>query len=495
MTTSKERGTPMKKAIVLMIALIMLMALSACKVVPDVAFAVDNDTERIVEQATDEDTGTKVSNVEIPEINYTFTTSAVDGNLTVNVDAPVIVPESQVPMAKVSETGFTQEQVTTVFYYLFPDEKPSTGLNVPGVLTKTEIKDLIAMYEKWIDEGTLEQNSLYTNEEIGDEIASLEKQYETAPEEEPELDAEVSDGTMTLELTGGDKYAGEEILELDAQTDDYRIAVTVPVDENGYRENYFSFGSKDGHWFSDLNAVKIDENNWSAAAQGKLTTTYEDAKAICDGFFDALNISDVALCDAFIIDDEQTEEGHAREAQNYAYQFNYVRTVNGFPVANMSYLSSVGDDNRYPWMYEYIMFRVSDNGIEDICWHAHTTTGEIINDDTGVIDFDEAKEIFETMVVTKYGDSEQWQIGLDKVNVDIDEVALSLVRVREQDEIERNGIYMPAWVFYGNVKREYKDCEFVNYGWELGNGYPFTKYPVLVINAIDGSIIDPVRGY
>lgn len=99
------------------------------------------------------------------------------------------------------------------------------------------------------------------------------------------------------------------------------------------------------------------------------------------------------------------------------------------------------------------------------------------------------------MVVTKYGDNEQWPITLDKVNVDIDEVVLSLVRVREQDETERNGIYMPAWVFYGNVKQEYKDCDFVNYGWELYSDFPFTKYPELVINAIDGSIIDPVRGY
>lgn len=495
MTTSKERGIPMKKAIVLIIALMMLLALSACKVAPDVAYAVDNDTERIVEQATDEDTGTKISNVEVPESNYTFTTSAVDGNLTVNVDAPVIVPESQIPMAKVTETGFTQEQVTTVFNYLFPDEKPCTGINVPGVLTKTEIKDLIAMYEKWIEEGTLEQKSLYTNEEIGDEIASLKIQHEHAPDEEPELDIEVSDGTMTLELTGGDKYAGEEILDLDAQTDDYRIFVTVPVDNNGYKENYFSFSSRNGHWFSDRNAVKIDENSWSAKAQGKLTTTYEDAKALCDDFFDALSISDVALSDAFIIDDEETTEGHAHDAGNYAYQFNYVRTVNGFPVANMSYLSSEGDDNRYPWQYEHIMLRVSDNGIEDICWQAHTTTGEIINDDTGVIDFEEAREIFETMVVTKYGDSEQWETFLKKVNVDIDEVALSLVRVREQDETERNGIYMPAWVFYGNVKRGYKECDFENYGWDLGNDYPFSKYPVLVINAIDGSIIEPIRGF
>ena len=59
---------------------------------------------------------------------------------------------------------------------------------------------------------------------------------------------------------------------------------------------------------------------------------------------------------------------------------------------------------------------------------------------------------------------------------------------------------MPAWVFYGNIKRKYEKNEYepqghVSYGWDLGSEYPFTKYPVLIINAVDGSVIDPTKGY
>jgi hypothetical protein len=97
-----------------------------------------------------------------------------------------------------------------------------------------------------------------------------------------------------------------------------------------------------------------------------------------------------------------------------------------------------------PCGYEFITFRVSDNGIADITWHFHTTTGEIINNDTGVISFEE-----------------------------------------------------PAWVFYGNIQKEikYDGYEFVPYGWNHGSQNPFMKYPVLIINAVDGSIIDPSKGY
>lgn len=139
------------------------------------------------------------------------------------------------------------------------------------------------------------------------------------------------------------------------------------------------------------------------------------------------------------------------------------------------------------------MFWVSDRGIEYLLWRSHTTTGEIINEDTGVIDFEEAWEIFETMIVTIYGASGEWPTDLTNVSINIDDISLSLVRVREQNASGRSGIYTPTWGFYGNVKQEIGDD--VLYGWNTLSEYLPAKFPVLVINAIDGSIIDMDKGY
>ena len=496
----------MKRTITLILAAMSLLALTACQTTPDEEFIVQKDTERMVEQAADDSAGTKVSKLKVPDGNYIYSISTADGKLTINVDAPVSVPESEkIPTARVSETGFTQEQVTAFFNYLSPDEKPVTGANEPPVMTKDDIQELILRYKQYIAEGTTMDYAMCTEEEMEEEIKNLEKQYETAPETAPELDTQVSDGTMTTEITGGDKYSGEEILVLDAQTEEKSICVTVPVDENGNWENYLGFHMDDGlgTQYSEMNAVRIDETNWQAETEGKLTITYEDAKALCDGFFKAGNITDVVLSDAFIIDDEEslppeefiTTEEQPSGPENYVYQFHYVRTIGDALVANMSHLCSGGDEYSSEWMYENIMFRVNDNGILSIGWNAHTTTGEIINDDTGVISFEKAQEIFETMIVTTYGATEAWPKSLAEVSIDIDDIALSLVRVREQNAPGRNGIYMPAWVFYGNIKKEDKDSNWVSYGWSLGSQYPFTKYPVLIVNAVDGSIIDPSKGY
>jgi hypothetical protein len=335
-----------------------------------------------------------------------------------------------------------------------------------------------------------------------EEIKSLEKQYESAPVTKPLPSTQISDGTMTAKTTGGDKYAGEEILSLDVRTKDTGITVCVPVHENGNWENYLAFMrdkyiSSQGQ-FSEKNAMRVDATNWQAATKSKLKISYEDAKKLCDGFFEAGNIADVALSDVFVIDDERTDHGDGRsnKAENYAYQFHYVRTAGGSPVANMSYLCSE-DDNSLPWMYERITFWVNDNGILSITWQSHTTTGDIINEDTKVISFEEARKIFETMIVTTYGASGEWETPLTDVSIDIDGIDLSLVRVSEQNASGRNGIYTPAWVFYGNVKKNYKigDNNIVQYGWDIGIQNPFAKYPVLIINAVDGSIIDPVKGY
>lgn len=494
---SRSKHSAILMAGALAVLLIVMSLLAACQPTPEVEFVVRKDTEQMVQQAADNTAGQKVSKLKVPDGSYTYQTSAADGKLTINVNAAVTVPESEkIPTVRVSETGFTQEQVTAFFNYLFPDEQPVTGDNVPHEMTKAEIQELIVTYKQYIADGTTE-DKMFTEEEMKEEIERLEKEYKSAPETAPELDIDVSDGTMTAATTGGDKYAGEELLVLDAGTDKKRIYVSVPVSDNIHNENYLIFHMNNGPFYSDLNAIRLDEANWSEVTQGKLSISYQDAKALCDGFFAAGNITDVALSDVFMIDDEETTEGHEHAAQHYAYEFCYVRTVGGSPAANMSYLYSAGDDTSLPWQYERISFWVSDNGIDSVDWAAHTTPGDMINADTGVIDFEEAREIFEKMIVTTYGTSTEWPKELANVSIDIDEIDLSLVRVREQNAPGRNGIYTPAWVFYGNIKKEhdFEGYKSVSYGWNLSRQSPFVKYPVLIVNAVDGSIIDPEKGY
>ena len=62
-------------------------------------------------------------------------------------------------------------------------------------------------------------------------------------------------------------------------------------------------------------------------------------------------------------------------------------------------------------------------------------------------------------------------------------MGFSLLRIREINTIERTGLYVPAWVFYGG---------------RLIDQNPDKKWApriVFALNAIDGSVIDMEMGY
>lgn len=94
-----------RKIIALSLALITAFSLAACQATPEQEFIVQKDTERMIEQARDEEHGTTAAELGVPEENYTFSATGADGRLVVNVDAPVIVPSANIPTARVSATG------------------------------------------------------------------------------------------------------------------------------------------------------------------------------------------------------------------------------------------------------------------------------------------------------------------------------------------------------------------------------------------------------
>ena len=110
--------------------------------------------------------------------------------------------------------------------------------------------------------------------------------------------------------------------------------------------------------------------------------------------------------------------------------------------------------------------------------------------------FDEIIGIFETMVKTEYeAYVDQWTDGHGEMDIDISAIQLGLVRVREPNVNNATGLMVPAWVFYWNNKMTYGDGH-VSYDSHGNNASVWNKepFPILIINAIDGSIIDLARG-
>ena len=513
-----------RKIIALSLALITAFSLAACQPTPEQEFIAKKDTDRLIEQAGAQEGGTKLSDLGLPDGNYKWSATGADGNLKINVNAKIAVPEGKLPTARVTAAGFEQETVTKLFDYLFPDEKPLNTTSDISILTKEDIQNSILLIKKHIAEGTTEKDMMMSEEEALEEIERLEQALKIAPETTPSQEYPVeSDGTMLPSKTGAYGNAGalweEDILMLNARTDNANIVVCTPASNNKRTEAYFNFNyRKEKDVYTEYNYVASEVNEADGdlpqAAQGKLKLSFHDAKKLCEEFLAAGEITDMQLGRAYIVCDgyKNSPDGPAlnNNPEHFAYDLYYVRTIDRSPSVSLVDMygtvfvdaSSESDSEQVsiPWMYETLSFRVDDSGLANIYWQSPAETGEVLSEDTNLMAFDEIRKVFEAMIIRKYEPKAQPENYSDikdiNIEIDISEVKLGVVRVRTQNSGGREGIYIPAWVFYGQ--------KISNETYEGGNNltlYNNAIYdagidkPLMVINAVDGSIIDLSKGH
>lgn len=464
----------MKKTISILVILITVLVLAACGKTEEVTI-IPTDMERIVELSLDSQSDDSLAEeapqapaVEYTQEHYTFLTTAADGLLTVDVDADVRYPETlQLPVARVSAVGFTQEQASAYFDYFFAGEQPIVVENNGAAkVTKQSLRDLIALYEQQIDDGTILQQQQLTEEEAREEIKRLEAQIPDAPDTVPP--DVISDGTM-LPGVWMNNDEPEELLELNVKTDDKWLDIYTPVNADEHAEGHLFYDRRDTDGFYEATMTTLEPNT---TIEG-MSTTWDEAEALCEDFLSVCGVNDMAVGEAFQLD----ENGRS------AYRFNFVRTVAGVTLA-VNHETTTYKGAKTPWGYEILTITVDDGGICDIGWSSPAETTEIVNPAANAIAFSQAAEIFETMVAENYTQKTERYDGMKwNVTVSVDEIVLSLLRIRDVSTDERTGLYVPAWVFYGKTTT---------------NGYPDKNWGpqiVFAINALDGTVIDMEQGY
>ena len=470
----------MKKAIsIIAAALATAMLFSGCQATPDEPVVIGKDMEQMLEKAQDTQTSAEAQNLSdqygIPE-RLTKELSGADGKLSIHVDAPITVPEAAMPVVKVKAEGFSQETATALFHYFMDGKTAMTYNPGPPVITKSDIEETILLYKLQIANGTIEEQQLMTPEEAEEEIKRLEEEYKIAPtvaDDEPA----VSDGTMLpyeeSYSSNGQTVTKEKIYELSVKAGEENLRVRRPEQDNGSLTGFFQYSANDDYGRFYNGAPRVLPEN--APENERPALSLEEAGALCEEVFEAMGVSDVQLAQAYV----------TGTPGDYAYIIYYVRTVKGFPVALCTETFGSSESGvSLPWNYEQIRFLVTDNGIEEINWDSPTVTGEVVTENSKLLSWQEINEIFETILFTIYEPQTEFESDDRNIDVNISDIQLSLLRVRENNAQGRTGFYVPAWVFYGE---EYLD------GSLYVNGVD--KHILLAINAVDGSVIDLAKGY
>ena len=171
------------------------------------------------------------------------------------------------------------------------------------------------------------------------------------------------------------------------------------------------------------------------------------------------------------------------EAREYAYLVECSRIIDGTPIAVMDGYSRLDPKTSVAvdWYYESMKLLLSDAGLLGFRWESPIEADETVVETAQLLPFDAVMDVFRKMMPIRYASSFE-----DRTEVfQISEIRLELVRVLEQNA-PNSGLLIPAWCFYGTNRTDSDSPDWVwteTYGCQL------------MLNAVDGSIIDPETGY
>lgn len=518
----------MKKHICI-ILLAALLLLCACQPTPDEPVVVGKDNEAMIEKAKETSAPAPVGTALKEQLGCpkVFSVSFTDETkkLTVTGEAPVILPDTDgVPLLFVEADRFSQETVSAFFnrlcgdvtMYEYPTETPKYAIRDQ---MEQNMREIEALREKGVpdDDGELAWRLR--------DMENLQKALVDAPDE---VELISSDGTLhKAEMT----FQGKQRGTMDAlsvlsepftsnggrhfsvynDADYTNDGVDTFVDEQGNVQGFNpqsgsrltyvreggdllgSYASGTLIWDvtreseSDEPAAFPDITipGWNEPETLLLSVTPKAAREQAEALLRECGVTEMRFDSIALFTNRQlvspewqdAEEAYASYSpERQAYSVRFLREVNGVPVEGYFGSSqSVIDGAEYgrEWSYEVLEIAVDDSGILSVEWVGPLKPAEVETDHAALLPFSEIDAIFRKMLPIKY-----FSINSDiDFSIRIDRVRLCLWRIIDKDSYTR-GILAPVWCFYGSV-----------------NSRETERQPLLIINAVDGSVIDPQNGY
>ena len=491
----------MKRAIAFCLtATVFFTLLAACQATPEQPIVVQKDMEQMIEKATEEDdTQQDVSLaacLNAPEI-YTTSFDGYNGDLIVNVNAAVTVPDSDgISVVRINKHEFTQEEADKMMEVFL---QGAILYEVDQRLTKKQIQEKLVMYYGMRD-GSVPMNVDGENPNDTEKLEQSIQMYEEMLADAPDTNVPIPADTK-FHARGTDEIQSEiQVIEGAANVNEKMAYLFIENHTNRNRIEATFVNAKTqldiGYSFSPYSYVKNGDLKEIQPPE-IFTMTEIEAKNTAENVLEQLGIMDMTCVEiGFAVMSDTVTDGMAAdiilspeqlETGKWAYSLKYQRSINGIPITltshNGTHHEEEGDVSE-PWPYEKMEIIVDETGIVYYYYRSPYSALEIVTEDAALKQFSEIESVFEKMFPIIYGHLDEE--GTDyMLQVDITEVQLGLMRITEQNSRD-TALLIPVWDFFGDVT-------IIPY---KGDPYQFSDNDSLItINAIDGSIIDRNLGY
>ena len=482
---------------ILVVLVFFLWFLSSCQTTP-VDEAVGYKGDDMLEQADkpSETDNTMESEFQdkpspIPE-SYSLQEIFYDGDVEVLIDAKVEYPaQSAFPVFETTIEPFSNEELQRAWDTFFPSGitlfRESTNLYnrtkqeiidmwlLPAKQTLAEIKSGKKIYD---------ETGLLTVEDLENTIAYIEEDIAAAPETLEKEPAIMDDYTHRDEGI----YAAAEM----PNGEKYRFWVTNGRDMYSIYMKYESMNRNYDEWQTD------------PPTEMGLKISAEEAVTIAKDLLSDLEIAymDVALVSyGSLLGGSEWEASSDKNKNTKAYAVVFTRTVDGIRSAFTvpSFQNTHNNDN---YEAEFIRVHVDDKGVSAFYWYGHSPLrNEAVE---SIIPFDFEKVIHRSKSQLALMGAERFMTPMDngvrKIEYRISRISLEYNRVYQKNS-NQGFLYIPVWNLYGEKITTYDETYIDQQNAELGLQTPYvmvesiSDIPVLSVNAVNGTVIDRIKGY
>lgn len=416
-----------------------------------------------------------------------------DGNIVLRADAEVEIPDVPgIKTKKVEARFFAQEDYDTVNAVLLDGgklwDRDYEAMSETQGFTVEELNKRIEMLE------AEKANGVDGDAPYGDTDRTLNQRLEEA---KAMLDTAETNGIAEVAVIkelpavveeGG--TSGADWAQLDgfvtAHGRDYSVYMLNHMDKT-WRWVRFS-AADDGYLDYGASFFSEDEMKEAEERIADAQIRPEEAAARTEEALAQMGMTDFAVQggEYFASYNPVGPEKEGRtEVDRIAYGIHAIRIVDGVPV---SYTRQNGntmpEDETVGWPFEEMLFIFDEEGLASFDWSAPYKIEDLSSDYVFLLPFSEIRNIFEQMTIKKEKDG--FIEEGNSLEINIDRVSLSYMRVREKNSTE--GTLIPVWDFFGTRT-------YLGSGGEVIDIQKSEYESILTINAMDGTVIDRWYGY
>ena len=483
----------MKRTCFLFIALLMALSLlSACQPTPEVEPVAQKDSEALIEQVevAEEDVADMAKAPETRHITRELSEASQRTGIDITIDADVVLPETDaIPVARV-QNGHQDMSVLENIW-----EIVGNGSGMLEDFPRSYYEGQASMWMEYREAGNLDKYSSF--EEMDAAISELLAEAATKPAEPVFLPESPMDVMQTGEKLHDTYDCSEGAVNFYGWSDQETV-YNMWLNATSGGGNGFTRDIEMDYELNDYqNSVNPLNIYLPAIERGEFRVqlperSIEDAQAYAEQLLADIGITDFACVVARIAPLIPRFFDEQQDVCPCAYELLFTRQVAGVNVTYNDVTDSGGrlyrdtPDYTPSWGYERIQLLVDDAGVLYMAYPPLYEVTEIVTERAEILSLEEAVASFERMIGYQYAAYETGEEEpCDDAYLCIDEIRLGLTRIAEKNA-QQQGYLVPSWTFFGHYKlSDFRPDGYGHHGTEA----------ILIVNALDGSIIDPDRGF